>query len=116
MDEPDNRAVEELSERIKELGSKSTQMLTFLSFALVVVVTLWSNPSITNPGQKQRLVAAIHWWLLATVPVLLAIVPVKEIKMQSRDWYRFVKWAKIILLWSATVLIFLGLCDISRAI
>jgi hypothetical protein len=42
MDNNDN-TLKNLSNRITELGEKSTQVLIFLSFALVVVATLGTN-------------------------------------------------------------------------
>jgi hypothetical protein len=112
-EKPDD--IGELSERIKELGGKSAQILTFLGITLFVGIALWSNP-LFGRTQKEKLMAAVHWCLRATVPVLLAVIPLKEIRLGSKGWYRFIRWVKIILLWLAAVFIFAGLYDLSQAI
>ena len=88
---------DQIEARIKELGDKSTQILIFLSFALVVVATLRSNPAL-GLEQKTALVAAMRWWMRAVWPVLLGIVPLKEFRENSRTWYRTVRITKVVLL------------------
>ncbi len=104
-----------LESRIKELGDKSTQILIFLSFALVVVATLGSSPNL-GPGQKAAMGLAMRCWLKAVYPVLLAILPVKEFKEGSLRWYRFVRTAKVVLLWVAIILILVGALEFGHAI
>jgi len=99
---------DQLEARIKELGDKSTQILIFLSFALVVVAALRSNPAL-GLEQKTALVAAMRWWMRAVWPVLLGIVPLKEFRENSRTWYRTVRITKVVLLWLAAIFILLGL-------
>lgn len=90
-----------LSRRIKELGDKSTQVLVFLSFVLVIVAPLARD--------KPELRDAMRYWLWALCPVLLGIVPLKEVCWECRGWYQFLRGLKFGLLWTATILIGLGL-------
>jgi hypothetical protein len=105
--EIDGTKLEELSKRIKELGNKSTQILIFLSFALVVVATLLTNPNLDST-RRAAITLTMRWWAAAIFPVILGIVPVKEIKWDDLRWYCFVRWIKVGLLWLAAVCIFIG--------
>jgi len=107
--------IEQLEARIKELGDKSTQILIFLSFALVVVATLRSNPAL-GPEQRMGLSAAMRWWMRAVWPVLLGIVPLKEFRENSMTWYRIVRTTKVLLLWLAAIFILLGLYQFGHGI
>ncbi len=70
-----------LEKRIAELGEKSSQTLLFLSFALVVVATLL--PKISS-SQQMTLRLAMSWWTWALFPVVVGILPVKEIRENNR--------------------------------
>ncbi len=107
--------VKDLSERIKELGDKSTQLLTFLSFALAVAVLLWSSTVLCG-SQKSSLVLAMRWWVRAIFPILVGILPVKEFRENSLRWYSIVRWSKFVLLWVAVGFIFYGVILFARAI
>jgi len=122
---PDKR-IEDLEKRIKELGEKSSQTLLFLSFALVVVATLKDR---SDPGQQGALRCAMYWWAWALFPVLVGILPLKELSLiyqlvcryppsrhRTRSWYCFVRWFKVALLWAAIILIVFGACGFIRAI
>ena len=108
-------SVESLAARIKELGDKSTQILIFLSFALVVVATLGANPAL-GPSQKSAMSLAMRWWLRAVYPVLVAILPLKEFRENNLSWYRFIRILKFILIWIAILFIFFGARNFSSAI
>ncbi len=110
-----NTEVGDLANRIKELGDKSTQILIFLSFALVVVATLGTNPALGS-GQKFAMSLAMRWWLRAVYPVLLAILPVKEFRENNLRWYRIIRISKFVLLWIAIACIFFGARQFAHAI
>lgn len=110
-----NTETQDLAARIKELGDKSTQILIFLSFALVVVASMGSNPTL-GMGQKRTMNLALRWWLWAIWPILLAILPLKEIRENSLPWYKFIRWLKVVHLWVAIALVSLGLREFAHAI
>ena len=98
-------------QRIKELGEKSTQILTFLSFMILATVTLNSDPSFKSH--------VLRFLTIALFPTLAGIVPLKELPFLIRqigidwqitelDWYEWVRWIKIAMLWSTIVLIAIG--------
>lgn len=99
--------IEELSNRIKELGDKSTQVLIFLSFALVVVASVSSNAAL-GANQKLALTQAMRWWVWALFPVIVGILPLKEIRWKNPRWYQFIRGFKVVLLWGAALLILFG--------
>src|SRR5262245_64655830 len=102
-----------LAMRINELSTKSTQLLLFLTFAILGAATL-------RPGQfpaDQALVrVATWWWILAVFPVLLGVLPVKDFKWNNRAWYRFLVGAKVLLLWVAVILSGVGAIQFLRAV
>ena len=98
----------QLRVRIKELGDKSTQLLTFLSFALAVVVILESGPSPLQASQKLALAGAMRSWVCAIFPVVVGILPLKEFRSNNTRWYSIVRWFKFALLWAAIGIIVLG--------
>jgi hypothetical protein len=99
--------IETIGIRIKELGDKSTQVLLFLTFALVVLATMRESATV-DAARKVAMNLAMKWWGLALYPVLLGILPVKEFKQDSLLWFQIIRWSKFILLWIATLLIFAG--------
>lgn len=105
----------DLKTRIKELGDKSTQLLVFLSFGLVVAVTASTNDSL-NDAQQAALHATALWWAIAAIPVLIGILPLKEICWENSGWYQFVRGLKVGLLWIAIGLIGWGLRQFIPAI
>jgi hypothetical protein len=82
------RESDDLAIRINELSTKSTQLLLFLTFAIVGAATLGTSQS----SADQTLVrGATWWWILAVFPVLLGVLPVKAFKWNNRtgivSWY-----------------------------
>ncbi len=98
-----NRTPDE--ERINELSDKSSQILLFLSFALVVVATLKDKDCSTH---QFALRAAMRWWSAALFPVVVGLLPLKEFRARSDRWYRAVRLAKTVLLWIAIITILIG--------
>lgn len=97
----------ELSTRIKELGDKSTLILIFLSFGLAVCAAIGSYSSLV-PAQARALALAMHWWMCAVYPVILGIVPLKEIRWNNPTWYSILRWFKFALVWIACIFVFFG--------
>jgi hypothetical protein len=63
-----------LSQRINELGDKATQLLTFLSFAIVSAVLLETaqSPGLT-PCQRGAIKWAMRFWVMALFPILINV-------------------------------------------
>jgi len=97
---PLKRESDDLAIRINELGTKSTQLLQFLSFAILGAATLRTAQF---SADQTLLRAATWWWILAVFPILLAVLPVKDFSWNGRAWYRFLVWAKFVLLWLAVI-------------
>jgi hypothetical protein len=97
----------ELSTRMKELSDKSTLILIFLSFGLTVCAAVGSYSSLV-PAQARALALAMHWWMCAVYPVILGIVPLKEIRWNNPTWYAIVHWVKFSLVWVACIFVFIG--------
>lgn len=114
-DEDAVRKVKEVSGRIKELSDKSTQLLIFLSFALAVAAAVGSYTSLI-PAKAAALARAMHWWICAVYPVILGMVPLKEIRWNNPTWYTIVRWFKFALVWAACVCIFFGARQFFHAI
>jgi hypothetical protein len=96
--------VDELSQRIGELGNKSGLVLLFLSFAMVSAATL----AAVKGEQIPALNAALWWWKLALFPILLGILPMKEFCWKSPAWYRCIRWLRVGLLWASVIMISIG--------
>jgi cytochrome bd-type quinol oxidase subunit 2 len=110
IDETSKRT-EEISERINELATKSTQVLLFLSFAMLSVATL---QTVTN-ARTAALNNALWWWKLALLPVLMAILPMKEFRWKTLAWYKCIQRARVFLLWLAVILIVFGVLSFFKA-
>jgi hypothetical protein len=104
-----------LSKRIQELGDKSTQLLTFLSFSIVVVAAMNSSQTL-GPIEKHATRNAMWSFALALFPVILGIVPLKEFREGSLTWYRFIRMTKVVLLWVAAILIGYGIFQFTRVL
>jgi len=99
--------------RINELGNKSTQLLLFLTFAILGAATLMTR----DGAAQERLVrAAAWWWMWAVFPVLLGVLPVKDFNWNNRRWYRFLVYAKCVLLWGSVILSGIGAIQFLRAV
>ena len=107
------RESEELGRRINELGAKSTQLLLFLTFAILGAATARSEDF---PANHALVRAATWWWMLAVFPVLLGVLPVKDMRWNDRAWYRFLVWAKFVLLWLAVTLSAVGAIQFLRSV
>jgi hypothetical protein len=107
--------LKELSERIEELNRKSTQVLTFLSFAITAAVLIWSNSTL-GVREKVLVVGVMRTWVLAIFPILVGILPLKDFSDNNIRWYSFLRWLKFVLLWLAVALVCWGAVDFARAI
>lgn len=109
MDSPNETL---LTKRIEQLDNKATQLLLFLSFAFVAVVTMKVDHRLAE-RQQHDLTLAMRWWAAALLPIIAGVVPVKDFAERSRDkdcWYSRIRWAKVFLLWVAIALIVTGVC------
>jgi hypothetical protein len=113
MNDSADREREGLEARIRELGDKSTNLLLFLSFAIVGAVSLRYDQLPANPGLVR---SAMRCWILAVFPVLLGVLPVKEMRRNSRRWYGVAVWIKILALWIAVAFSLAGAIQLLRAI
>ncbi|HET9830541.1 MAG TPA: hypothetical protein VFP91_02475 [Vicinamibacterales bacterium] len=99
--------------RINELGNKSTQLLLFLTFAILGAVTLTARDC---AGQERLVRSAIWWWMFAVFPVLLGVLPVKDFNWNNCRWYRFLVHAKCLFLWASVILSGIGAVQFLRAV
>lgn len=113
-DEQERRELEHLATRLQELNNSSTQVLLFLSFAIVGAVTYLAIS--LDPARKLAVHSALHWWIGAIFPTLSCIVPLKELGDRNIRWYRSIMWLRFVLLWAAIVCIFIGALQFLRAI
>jgi hypothetical protein len=111
--DPADREVDALEARIRELGDKSTNLLLFLSFAIVGAASVKYDQLPADPGLVR---SAMRWWMLAVFPVLLGVLPVKELRAGHRRWYGIAVFLKILVLWVAVALSFVGAIQFLRAI
>jgi hypothetical protein len=49
-------------------------------------------------------------------PVLVGVLPVKELRLNNRRWYSIAVWTKILVLWTAVALSFAGAIQFLRAV
>jgi hypothetical protein len=95
-----------LPTRLGELNNTASQVLIFLSFAIVAGVTfLTLNPV---PATKSAIHGALRWWIGAIFPTVFGILPLKEIRDRDVRWYRALLWVRFVLMWLAIVCIFIG--------
>ena len=106
------RESDDLASRISELGTKSTQLLQFLSFAILGAATLKTEQFPADPTLVR---VATWWWILAVFPILLAVLPVKDFRWNGRTWYRFLVLVKFLLLWMAVIFSGVGAVQFLRA-
>lgn len=90
-------------------------MLIFLSFGIAAAVLLWSA-DLLSVGQQDFLLRAMRWWVLAIVPTVIGVLPLKEIRENNDSWYGFVRWLKFALLWLAIIFILVGTVYFLRCI
>lgn len=103
--------VDKYSKRIDELNGKATQILLFLSFAMISVATLENAKEILaqRPGWQCLLNRSFLCWKIALVPTLICILPVKGFRFENEAWYHFLVKLKGVLLWVSILLIGLGI-------
>ena len=99
--------------RINELGNKSTQLLLFLTFAILGAATLMTRDC---AGQERLVRAADLVVDVAVFPVLLGVLPVKDFNWNNRRWYRFLVYAKCLFLWTSVILSSIGAIQFLRAV
>jgi len=104
---------EDLKGRIKELNAKFSQMLLFLTLAIVGAATL--NPDDLDISST-RVRSAIMWFVIAIFPVLAGVFPVKELgrsfSRDERKWLTIIVKGKILLLVIAVILSAFGACSL----
>ncbi len=93
-----------LSDRINALGKKASQLLLFLSFAMVSVATLEA----VKGERIAVLTDALRWWKFALLPILVSILPMKELSWESVRWYHYIHLLRFWLLVGAVMLILVG--------
>ena len=103
--------VDKYSKRIDELNGKATQILLFLSFAMISVATLENAKEILaqQPTWRHLLDNSFLWWKIALVPTLICILPLKGFHFENEGWYHFLIKFKEVLLWISILLIGLGI-------
>jgi hypothetical protein len=111
----DHPRLNELRTRIEELNSRGTRVLIFLSFGIAAAVLLWSA-DLLSVGQQDLLLRAMRWWVLAIVPTVIGVLPLKEIRENNNSWYGFVRWLKFVVLWLAIIFILVGTTYFLRCI
>jgi hypothetical protein len=106
-----------LATRLGELNNKASQILIFLSFAIVAAVTfLTLNPLTPSSAAKTEIHRALRWWIGAIFPTVVGILPLKEIRDQDVRWYRVLLWVRFVLMWSAIICIFIGAIAFFKAV
>jgi hypothetical protein len=103
-----------IEQRLNELSNTSSQILIFLSFAIVAAVTFFS-PGI-DATRRSALSGALRWWTGAIFPTVMGIIPLKVIANDNLPWYTFILWLRYVLLWCAIICIFLGALRFYKAI
>lgn len=107
MQEP-RRKDASLSERINELNDKASQLLLFLSFAIVAAVLLQSNTNVLTASQLSSAKWSLRFWVVSLFPILVSVLPVKDFALDRVKWYRKVQMVKMVLLWVAVFLMVCG--------
>jgi hypothetical protein len=106
-----------LATRLGELNNTASQILIFLSFAIVAAVTfLTLNPLTPSSSAKTEIHRALRWWIGAIFPTVIGILPLKEIRDRDVRWYRILLWVRFVLMWSAIICIFIGAIAFFKAI
>src|SRR5208282_5186430 len=87
-----------LEKRINQLNKKASQLLLFLSFALVVAAILETQGGELGSCQTMLLTFGMRFRVCAIFPILIGILPVIEIRECCEEWYNIVRWSKFALL------------------
>ena len=100
-----NDSLEHHKTRIRELNDKATQVLLFLSFAMVAAATLRLTP--LQGKQKLAVADAMRWWTWAIFPALVCVLPLKDFG-DTVGWYVLIRRLKIAFLCIALILSAIG--------
>ena len=103
-----------LTTRLTELNHTASQILIFLSFAIVAGVTFFT-PALESP-RKAAVHLALRWWIGAIFPTVIGIIPMKEVRDQNLHWYRILLWMRFALMWCAILCIFIGAVEFFKAV
>jgi hypothetical protein len=102
MNDADDKS--KVADRLRDLNLKATQLLVFLSFALVAAILLeTSQTSVLTACQKVAVKWSLRLWVFSLFPVLLIVLPIQEIIERNPA-----RWIKVVLLWFAVLLIISG--------
>jgi hypothetical protein len=111
---PDHQRLNSLVLRLSELNNTASQILIFLSFAIVAAVTFLTSS--LDFSRRTAVHLALRWWIGAIFPTVIGILPMKEIKERSLPWYRALLWARFLLMWAAIICIFIGAIQFFKAV
>jgi hypothetical protein len=100
--------------RLRELNNTASQILIFLSFAIVAGVT-FLTPTL-DLSRRSAVHLALRWWIGAIFPTVIGIIPLKEVRDEDVMWYRFLLRMRLLLMWSAIICIFLGAVEFFQAV
>jgi len=76
---------------------------------------LWTR-DLVSEVQQDLVFDVMRWWVLGILPGVAAILPLKEIRENSRLWYGLVRWLKFALLWLTIACIAIGTIYFFRAL
>jgi hypothetical protein len=114
---PDNETEAKLvfiATRLQELNNTASQILIFLSFAIVAGVT-YLTPAI-DLSRRTAVHFALRWWIGAIFPTVAGILPMKEVRDKDLVWYRFLLRMRFVLMWSAIICILIGAVEFFKAV
>jgi hypothetical protein len=86
-----------IASRLQELNNTASQILIFLSFAIVAGVT-YLSPSL-DLSRRTAVYWALRWWIGAIFPTVIGIIPLKEVRDRDLVWYRFLLRMRLLLMW-----------------
>jgi hypothetical protein len=111
----DDPRLNELRRRLDDLNGKAARVLLFLAFAIAAIVLLWTS-DLLSEVQQDLILAGMRWWVLGILPAAAGILPLKEIRENSRMWYGIVRWFKFALVWVTIACIVIGTIYLFRAL
>lgn len=113
-DESHREKINRVEQRLTELSNTSSQILIFLSFAIVAGVT-FLTPGL-EASRRIALSDALRWWTAAIFPTVMGIIPLKILANDSLPWYTFVLRMRYVVFWFAIVCILVGALWFYKAI
>jgi hypothetical protein len=102
-----------IARRLTELNNTASQVLVFLSFAIVAGVT-YMTPAM-DLSRRSAVHWALRWWIGAIFPTVIGIIPLKEVR-EDLVWYRVLVRMRLVLMWAAIICIFIGAIEFFRAV